>query len=701
MGACQSTEDVTAATNLDEEEADPSFCRQQTTKINVQTGEEENFDPAEQDEADFFFEVEEDVELDAKEFMAVKPWIGAVKEPDDHPPVEKEKPEGTYVLDHVYGYRASDSRQNVYYNPDGKVCYMTACLGVILNPEDNHQQFFGGHEVENVSKQVASDMNHHTNDIMCMSVNTTNTREWAVTGQVGKSPSVHVWSTLDGAPRAKFNLPRNARGVKACAISHDGSYVAVADLSNDHWVTVFETDGGKVWTQKGGTSEILDMTFNKTTSDAEDFCLWTGGVKHFCHWNVKSQESKKGLWGDHPRTSFGALAADDQGRCYAGGSNALIYVYRGRSIVQTLGFHGKGFIGALNWNNGQLFSGGKDGRVNVINTEDMTCVQTWEVGCLIRAIDISPNGENIVIGRKDGTISVMSIADGTQSDIMKSHNDGEVWGLTQTGSTIYSSGDDNQVLQYDPTSKCVTATFCVNEAVRKAKKNKASTMGKMPESQASRGLASSEAYIAVCANDGSVTIRSTEDPGAILHELQDADEWVEVAEFSPDGAHLAVGSHDTNIYIYETEGFSLIGKCEAHRASLTCIDWSMDSTYIRSVCNAYELLFFQIPDCSQDQGGASSTTGTMWVSQHCKFGWLVDGIFPKGTDGTHINGVDMNEDQSLIACGDDFGLVQVFRNPARKGCQPRSYQGHSEHVVRVKFGRGDLNNFLFTIGGYD
>lgn len=199
----------------------------------------------------------------------------------------------------------------------------------------------------------------------------------------------------------------------------------------------------------------------------------------------------------------------------------------------------------------------------------------------------------------------------------------------------------------------------MNEAKRKAKKNKASTLGSHSESQCARALAVSQecGKMAVCANDGSVTIRDLADVGTIVKELRDAEEWIEVAEFSPDGNYLAVGSHDTNIYLYETGSFGLVGTCTKHNATITCIDWAQDSSYIRSVCNAYELLFFTMPDCAQDGSGASNTTGTVWASQHCKFGWCVDGIFPRGTDGTHINGVDANGDQSLIAAGDDYGLV--------------------------------------------
>lgn len=86
-----------------------------------------------------------------------------------------------------------------------------------------------------------------------------------------------------------------------------------------------------------------------------------------------------------------------------------------------------------------------------------------------------------------------------------------------------------------------------------------------------------------------------------------------------------------------------------------------------------------------------------------KFGWCVDGIFPKDADGTHINGVDCTPDHGgLIAVGDDYGLVQLFRDPARKGAKPRSFRAHSEHVVRVKFGKENaLQGYVFSVGGYD
>ena len=78
---------------------------------------------------DDMFAVED---AEAQEFMAIRPWIGQIAEPSSHNPVCNDKPDVTYALEYVYGYRSADSRQNVHWNANGNACYMTAALGVIL-----------------------------------------------------------------------------------------------------------------------------------------------------------------------------------------------------------------------------------------------------------------------------------------------------------------------------------------------------------------------------------------------------------------------------------------------------------------------------------------------------------------------------------------------------------------------------------------
>lgn len=44
------------------------------------------------------------------ESMACLPWKGALKEPRDHPPINSTKPDVTYVIDWVYGYKNEEVR---------------------------------------------------------------------------------------------------------------------------------------------------------------------------------------------------------------------------------------------------------------------------------------------------------------------------------------------------------------------------------------------------------------------------------------------------------------------------------------------------------------------------------------------------------------------------------------------------------------
>ena len=44
------------------------------------------------------------------EFAAVKPWLGAIKEPTNHPKPNKKAPDQEFVIDWVYGYRSEEAR---------------------------------------------------------------------------------------------------------------------------------------------------------------------------------------------------------------------------------------------------------------------------------------------------------------------------------------------------------------------------------------------------------------------------------------------------------------------------------------------------------------------------------------------------------------------------------------------------------------
>lgn len=107
---------------------------------------------------------------------------------------------------------------------------------------------------------------------------------------------------------------------------------------------------------------------------------------------------------------------------------------------------------------------------------------------------------------------------------------------------------------------------------------------------------------------GKVSIREKDNLDVKVKTLKDAEEWCEVIRYSPDEQFLAVGSHDNCVYVYNVNNnYSLHHKFNKHNSFVTSLDWSIDSTYIRSVCGAYEKLYFNVANKEFDAGGLSST----------------------------------------------------------------------------------------------
>ena len=98
-------------------------------------------------------------------------------------------------------------------------------------------------------------------------------------------------------------------------------------------------------------------------------------------------------------------------------------------------------------------------------------------------------------------------------------------------------------------------------------------------------------------------------------------------------------------------------------------------------------------------GGATKLRDEEWATFSCKLGWPVQGVFPPGVDGSHVNGVDRNPSKSLLATGDDWGMVNIYNYPCLKDAKSRAFRAHSSHVVRVKFSpKGD---YVYSVGGFD
>jgi microtubule-associated protein-like 6 len=186
-------------------------------------------------------------------------------------------------------------------------------------------------------------------------------------------------------------------------------------------------------------------------------------------------------------------------------------------------------------------------------------------------------------------------------------------------------------------------------------------------------------------------------------ERKDRAEAIQQLKYSPNGEYLAVGSRDNYIDIYkvstEYHGWKRIGVCSGHSSYITHIDFSCDSSMLQSNDGAYDHLVWSVPN-----GHRATSEGallkTEWWSWTCTKGWPVVGIFPPYADGTDVNAADRTNSQTIVATGDDFGKVKIFRYPCTvEGAGFKEYKGHSSHVTNVMFSCDDRS--LCSVGGMD
>jgi hypothetical protein len=104
-------------------------------------------------------------------------------------------------------------------------------------------------------------------------------------------------------------------------------------------------------------------------------------------------------------------------------------------------------------------------------------------------------------------------------------------------------------------------------------------------------------------------------------------------------------------------------RIKSHHSTITHLDFTMDSESLMSNCTSYEILFHSMADGKQITGGASQLKDEQWASWSCTLGWPVQGIFPPCADGSDINTWDRSPDGTVLASGDDFRMVKLFRYP--------------------------------------
>lgn len=651
------------------------------TKVKVQAALENN-DP------NSFFQLEELGEGD--QFMAVKPWEGAIKPPTGFIKAARNQNTAPLVeltLDWVHGYRAKDCKNNLRYLQDGRIIYHAAGLGIALDKESMTQTFF----------------NKHVDDIISFALSPNG--DVAATGEVGRKPNIFIWDTASMTQIANFKLPLE-RGIASLAFSSSGTKLVAIGMDDEHSVAIYNLQSNSVIVcSKGDREVILDAAW---TSETE---FVTTGPKHYKMWTLSGNQlsGRKGVFGKNNNMLM-CLAVQGT-NIYTGTAAGTIIKWAGNSAGKSYNVHQRG-VDSLWATHACIVSGGKDGLVYILDnnlnkrqTFDLSSPQYASVCPFIRSACISEDGANLLVGTYGSEIYEIDINSGEARSLVKGHYTpsrgrtvtNEVWGLhvLPDGRTYASCSDDGTLRVWDIATKQQVnmVKFTDNEEI--------------PDSAKSRclGVNPDGSSMAVGFKDGSFKILDTNSWNVRISKKDRKSEISDI-KFSPDRSKLAVGSHDCLIDIYSVPDFRQIAVCKGHSSYITHLDWSRDSGYLHTNCGAYELLFWDGNSGRQNTSGASALKDEEWNTWSLVIGWPVQGIYPAYADGTDVNAVDRskkkfgNNEYPLVATSDDFGMVKLFRYPClQKGAEGVIGRGHSSHVTNVRFSLDD--QFLFSAGGDD
>jgi WD40 repeat protein len=307
--------------------------------------------------------------------------------------------------------------------------------------------------------------------------------------------------------------------------------------------------------------------------------------------------------------------------------------------------------------------------------------------------------------------------DGGKSVIVQSHFDGELWAVdvhpTQHNQFV-TAGEDNMLAIWDKKAHSLMKKANVTDEKkgRRSKKNLgASTLSRHGINQCARAVAYAPdgATVAVGTNDGRLSIFSdfpqSMTPTVIdMNKSGKTEQWIEAISFAPNGKVLGVGTHQGNVLrLINTETNQVESTITGASSAVLSVDFSDDSQFAQYVTQDYELLFVNVTDPLSDSKrnpNAAEMKDVNWATQTGKIGWWVDGIWEDGMDGSDINRCDRSPDGKLIASGDDWGRVNLYRNPVGADNEKASFaSGHSSFVQNVKFTKDGQH--LLSAGGFD
>ncbi|XP_051939881.1 echinoderm microtubule-associated protein-like 6 isoform X6 [Hippocampus zosterae] len=611
-------------------------------------------------------------------------------------------------LDHVFGYRGSDCRNNLHYLNDGAdIVFHAAAAAIVQNLSSGTQSFYL----------------EHTDDILCLTVNQHPKYQNVIaSGQIGdttelpgSAPSVRVW---DAVSKQTLSILRcsHAKGVGYVHFSATGKLLLSVGVEPEHVVSVWRWQEGEVRREpsttvartrfltagariasKGGHPERIFAVEFRPDSDSQFVSV---GVKHVRFWTLAggSLLYKKGALGaveDGRVQTMLAVAFGANNLTFTGAINGDVYVWREHFLVRVVAKAHSGPVFAMytTLRDGLIVTGGKErptkegGAVKLWDQEMKRCrAFQLETGQAVENVRSVCRGKGkILVGTKDGEIIEVGEKNAASNTMINGHTRGGIWGLDAHPfkDVFISAGDDGTVRIWDLADKKLLNKVTLGHP---AKCTSYSPNGEM----VSIGMENGE-FIVLLVNSLSV-----------WGKKRDRSVAIQDVRFSPDNRFLAVGCAESAVDFYDLSlGSSLnrIGYCKDIPGHVMQMDFSADGKHIQVSTSTYARQVHEVPSGKMVTEAALVERIT-WATWTSILGDEVLGIWPRNADKADVNCACVSRAGLNLVTGDDLGLIKLFDFPcSEKFAKHKRYSGHSAHVTNARFACDD--KFVISAGGSD
>uniref|UniRef100_A0A7S3ZZI0 EF-hand domain-containing protein n=1 Tax=Pelagomonas calceolata TaxID=35677 RepID=A0A7S3ZZI0_9STRA len=594
-------------------------------------------------------------------------------------------------LEWVHGYSGQSMRGNARYASTGEVVYPAASLGLVLDKTAVSERMVRSQKMMSVHAGPITALTT-LGDLCATSANA----------------SVLIWSSADTSGVQGFSLLHE--GCSALAFSQDGRYLAAASCDDAHTLHVFGLGAkqGLVATASTGKDKILDVAFSK---DATTIVYGASNSFGVCTLNGSLLTVKRGLFAGQKRQAVFCCAFvsnGDEEKGVVGTQSGSIFTLDGRSLAEENHSHMGGpcytmwsctsVEGESDLDSVVLVTGGYDGKVKLFSY-DMELrlefdARQHSVDGSVSSACLNYDRRKVLVGTAGSEI--FEFATNDESDLNKGplvsgHCSGSLKAVAchpilQEVATV---GDDGYLRTWSLSSHKQLRKLNVGHASR--------ALAFLPnghEIGVGLGIEGTDSKDA-----GKVLIVSMLKPSLeIAKELKDANGAITCISFSPDGCCMAVGSADSNIYVYDTlNSFVLKCTCEGHSDIPRTLDYSSDSLRIMSTS------FAEMRCHDARNGDICGYDATMEISDYdgwtAPLGWPVLGCYPPHSDATDINAVCKSSDSTLLATADRSGLVSLYRWPCSQKLPAKTYKGHGGGVAMCRFTPDGA--YLATVGESD